>query len=123
MSGPLLDRIDLRVEVPPLTWGELSGRTAAGEPSAVVADRVREAAGRAARRRAADGLEGVARLDDAGRALLRAAVERLGLSARGVTRTLRIARTIADLAGSEGVAEEHLAEAIRYRGAELTASI
>ena len=123
VSGPLLDRIDLRVEVPPLTWGELWGRTAAGEPSAVVADRVREAAGRAARRRAADGLEGVARLDDAGRALLRAAVERLGLSARGVTRTLRIARTIADLAGSEGVAEEHLAEAIRYRGAELSASL
>ncbi len=120
VSGPLLDRIDLRIEVPPLTWGELSGGPAAGgETSPAVAGRVREARGRAAGRRAAAGLEAVGRLDAAGRSLLRVAVERLGLSARGVTRTLRIARTIADLAGSDGVGEDHVAEAIRYRGTEL----
>jgi len=125
VSGPLLDRIDLRVEVPPLTWGELSGGSAnGGEASAVVRDRVREARARAARRGAGGArLEDVCRLDDPGRGLLRVAVERLGLSARGVTRALRIARTIADLAAADRVAEDHVAEAIRYRGAELTAPI
>ena len=125
VSGPLLDRIDLRVEVPPLTWSELARGTAnGGEASAAVLARVRDARERAARRGAgAAGLEDVCRLDDPGRGLLRVAVDRLGLSARGVTRALRIARTIADLAGADRVAEDHVAEAIRYRGAELTAPL
>lgn len=123
LSGPLLDRIDLHVDVPPVTWSELSeGET---EDSAAVRARVIAARERARRRassrprdvgRARVLSEPVSAVDRAGRALLRLAVERLGMSARGVHRTLRIARTIADLGGAEDVSEDCVAEAIRYRG-------
>ena len=123
ISGPLLDRIDLRVEVPAVTWDDLEGpeeETSSG----VVRERVSAARARARRRGVGTNarlapakLDAVCDLDRAGRALLRTAVTRLGLTARGYHRTLRVARTIADLAESSRVGEDALAEALRYRGA------
>jgi magnesium chelatase family protein len=125
VSGPLLDRIDLHVEVQPVTAADLVLPPPA-EGSAEVAARV--AAARAiqtaryrdmpARTNAeADGeaLTAVAEPDGAGRKLLAQAAEAMRLSARGYTRVLRVARTIADLAGAEGVARVHVAEALSYR--------
>jgi magnesium chelatase family protein len=126
LSGPLLDRIDLHVELPALE-GEDYVAAAAGEDSATV--RVRVA--KARERQRARGRTGATRLNaeissrtlrrvcptppDAQR-LLAAAMTRLGLSARGHDRVLRVARTIADLAGAETIATEHCAEALQYRG-------
>jgi len=125
VSGPLLDRIDLHVEVQPVTAGDLVLPPPA-EGSAEVGARVAEAravqgaryAGTAARTNAeADGelLAAVATPDEAGRKLLAQAAEAMRLSARGYTRVLRVARTIADLAGAEGVGRIHVAEALSYR--------
>ena len=124
ISGPLLDRIDLHVEVPAVSLKEL--RSSAGESSQTVARRV--AAARAVQLErfghvetpynAAMGAESLSRfcaVDAAGRALLDAAFERLGLSARALDRVLKVARTIADLAGSDSIRSTHLAEAIQYR--------
>ena len=113
LSGPLLDRIDLHVEVPVLP----SGAPASGE----VRERVAEAAARQRERGAPNArlsgpaLEAACALDAESRALLAAAVSRLGLSARAHHRILRVARTIADLAGKETIATAHLAEALGYR--------
>jgi len=126
ISGPLLDRIDLHVEVPALRLSEL--RSAAGETSPTVAARVEAARERQRDRFAPDhpapvnasldsaGVHRHCRLDEAGRALLEAAFERLGLSARALTRILKVARTIADLAGAPSLQPGHVAEAIQYRG-------
>ncbi|MFT3978662.1 MAG: ATP-binding protein, partial [Sphingomonas bacterium] len=125
VSGPLLDRIDLHVEVQALSAADLVMPPPA-EGSAEIAARVAAARtvqaeryrGEAARTNAeADGatLERVATPDEAGRALLAQAAETLRLSARGYTRVLRVARTIADLAGAEAVGRTHVAEALGYR--------
>jgi magnesium chelatase family protein len=126
LSGPLLDRMDITLEVQAVPPAELS-RAPAGEPTARVAARVR-AAREIQRARygaegprhnaAADGavLEATAQLEPAARALLEQAAERLGLSGRGFVRTIRLARTIADLAAVESVSRAHLAEALAYRG-------
>ena len=126
ISGPLLDRIDLHIEVPALRLAEL--RAQAGETSEEVAERVAAARERQRRRFPAEhpapvnaqldaaGAHRFCRLDDAGRALVEAAFERLGLSARALTRVLKVGRTIADLAGCEAIVPAHLAEAIQYRG-------
>lgn len=125
ISGPLLDRIDLHVEVPALSLREL--RASPGEPSADVGARVRAARERQLRRFGADSpnpinaaledreLRRACALDAAGQALLDAAFQRLGLSARALTRILKVARTIADLAGRDRIAAAHVAEAIQYR--------
>jgi len=128
LSGPLLDRIDMHVEVPAVTAADLLLPPPA-EGSAEVARRVAAARLRQQRRYAALGLpevgsnaaapvqviETVAALDDAGTKLLREASDRFQLSARGFHRILKLARTIADLDGVEKVAALHLAEALSYR--------
>ena len=126
ISGPLMDRFDLRVEVPPVAYADLD-LPATGERSGAVAERV--AAARARQERRFAGREGlrvnaddegavldeIAAPDAEGRALLARVAERFGLSARGYHRVLRVARTIADLDGSEGVCRPHVAEAVSFR--------
>jgi magnesium chelatase family protein len=128
ISGPLLDRIDLQVEVPPVTPADLALPPPA-EGTAEAAARVARARALQAERAAAAGeaggalnatadgewLETIAALDAPARALLSRAAEAGGLTARGWTRTLRLARTIADLDGSDAVARVHVAEALIYR--------
>ena len=125
LSGPLLDRIDLYAEVPPLEFDELSQRPKA-ESSAEIKKRVDAARAVQAARFGPDGPECNAHmgpaelaefcaLDGAGQALMKGAFERMGLTARSYDRILRVARTIADLDGAEAIAVEHLAEAIQYR--------
>jgi magnesium chelatase family protein len=117
-SGPLLDRFDLQVAVPRLHPADLAGPE--GEPSGPVRERVAAARARQAgrgslnrslSRRDLDGLK----WEPAATALLQAAADRLALTARGWDRVRRVARTIADLAGSEAVGEVHLAEALSLR--------
>jgi len=124
VSGPLLDRIDLHVEVDPVSAADLALPPPA-EGSAEVATRVAAAraiqtargAGKARTNAELDGeaLEAHATPDEAGRRLLLQAAEAMRLSARGYTRMLRVARTIADLAGAEQVGRIHVAEALSYR--------
>ena len=121
LSGPLLDRIDLQVEVPALPAQELLGAPA-GESSAVVRERVlraRECAtarqGHANQQLAGQALERHAALDEVASQFLQKAASRLGWSGRATHRALRVARTIADLAGSDRIAVPHLAEAMQYR--------
>jgi magnesium chelatase family protein len=127
ISGPLLDRIDLHVDVPPLPEEDLA-RAAPGEDSAAVRQRVERARGRALERQGvanamlpAGQLFDHACMDGDARALLRHAGTRLGLSARAHDRVVKVARTIADLEGSRGVAGTHVAEALRFRGFDRAA--
>lgn len=129
ISGPLLDRIDLHVELPALREEELMA-SEAGEPSASVRERVVAARARQIRRqqRANAELSGreaeeAARLDGEGRRVLRDAIARLRLSARAHHRVLKVARTAADLEASEAVRPQHLAEAIAYRGAAVPSAL
>jgi magnesium chelatase family protein len=123
VSGPLLDRIDMHVHVPPVDLVALDD-TAEGEASAPVAARVMQAravqaarlgAGRTNATATAAEMAMSARPDPEGRRLLARAVEKLALSARGYDRVLRVARTIADLDGQTAVASRHVAEALQYR--------
>jgi len=126
ISGPLMDRFDLRIEMPPVAYTDLD-LPASGDTSATVAARVAAARARQDRRYAAhpdvrvnaeaEGalLEDVASPDAEGRALLIRVAERFGLSARGYHRVLRVARTIADLDGAPDVRLPHVAEAVSYR--------
>ena len=132
VSGPLMDRFDLRLEVPAVPVADL-GRPADGPTSAEVAARVAAARAVQAERYADAGdarvnadasgetLARVAAPDPDGAALLSAAVERLRLSARGYHRVLRVARTIADLDGAAAVGRPHVAEALSYRLIAATA--
>ena len=129
ISGPLLDRMDLHVEVPSVDFDALRRRQSP-EPSSAVKARVDAARARQTERyagtevdcnaRMAPAMVGeYCRLDDAGERLLRSAFDRMGLTARSHDRILRVARTIADLEGAADIAPEHLAEAIQYRNASI----
>jgi magnesium chelatase family protein len=125
ISGPLLDRIDIHIDVPPLKQRELSAEPS-GEPSAVIRERVRRA-----RRIQLDRfrrskvfcnahmsprqIRRFCQVDGEARSLLDTAMERLGLSARAYDRILKVARTIADLETAEAIQPEHIAEGIQYR--------
>jgi magnesium chelatase family protein len=126
LSGPLLDRIDIRLRVPRLSRAELLG-SGAGEPSATVRSRVESARDRqrdrlrAHRARCNAEMSGAearrqARLGPEGEAVLGRAVERYGLTGRGFDRALKVARTIADLEGSDRTEAHHLLEALSFRG-------
>ncbi len=127
ISGPMLDRIDIQIELPSLSYDELSGASGEEERSEVIRERVRRAREFAASRM--EGETGIfcnAQLDSASirkycvadpsaQALLKAAYDKMGMSARGYDRVMRVARTIADLDGSEVIGAKHIAEAIQYR--------
>lgn len=126
ISGPLLDRIDIHIEMPSLSYEEISAPNESCETSADIRARVTAAREFARARMAEDGIYCNAQLDASGihkhcvcdneaSVLLRAAYDNLGLSARGYDRILRVARTIADLAKSEIIRSEHVAEAIQLR--------
>ncbi|RFU47144.1 YifB family Mg chelatase-like AAA ATPase [Paraburkholderia sp. DHOC27] len=129
LSGPLLDRIDIQIEIPALTPAELSARTAvSGESSAAIAERVSAARARQLARQGKTNRElsgrevdEVCRPDAAGEALLREAGDRFGWSARAYYRVLKVARTVADLAGDEMPSGGQIAEAVQYRRAFASA--
>ncbi len=126
VSGPLMDRFDIRLEVPPVTLQDLS-LPETGDNSATVAARVRAARALQQTRFAAEPtahtnadaegalLDRISALDPESTALLTRAADKFQLTARGYHRVLRVARTIADLAGEEAIARPHLAEAISFR--------
>ncbi len=125
ISGPLLDRIDIHLEVPAVRYKELTDERR-GEPSAMIRERVNRARDVQRRRFAGRNIYGNAQMtvrdvekwcrpDDEGENLIRTAIEKLGLTARAYHRVLKLSRTIADLAGDEALASGHVSEAIQYR--------
>jgi magnesium chelatase family protein len=133
LSGPLLDRLDLQLSIPRLSRVELLG-SEPSEPSAAIRGRVEEARERQRQRLAGSpwtcngqmpgGLaRRLARLTDAATSLLSLAVESLALSGRGFDRAVKVARTIADLAGSERVDADHMAEALGYRAPAISGEV
>src|SRR5690606_20258753 len=126
VSGPLLDRIDLHVEVTPVVFGELTSKQPT-EKSTDIRRRVIAARAIQAQRFSTSPrihsnaqmspkqVREVCAIDEAGHVLLKTAMERLGLSARAYDRILRVARTIADMEASTPIKTEHLAEAIQFR--------
>jgi magnesium chelatase family protein len=127
ISGPLLDRIDIFIEVPRVAYEKLSS-VDAGESSAMVRDRVEHTRQLQQRRfegtRFASNAEMTptevrehcqAKIDEQAQSLLRLAMAQLSLSARAFHRILKLARTIADMDGADGIASQHLAEAVQYR--------
>ncbi len=131
ISGPLLDRIDIIVEVPALEYEELKRKTPS-ESSAEIKKRVDAARQIQRKRYNGDGtmsnarivgreMAEVCRITDEGEELLRMAFDAMHMSARSYDRILRVSRTIADLAGSESIEGEHIAEAIQYRSYDFEA--
>jgi magnesium chelatase family protein len=133
VSGPLLDRIDIQIEVPAIRFRELNAEHA-GETSLEIRSRVEEARRIQRERYREAGSHCNAQLtprlmrrhcqaDDEGKALLERAVDKLGMSARGYDRILKVARTIADLEKSERIQTHHLSEAIQYRSLDRAYAI
>ncbi len=129
LSGPLLDRIDLQIEVARLSEDELLNRQATGESSAAIRERVIKARDRQVKRFSADGIVSNSqmspalikkhcRLDASAEDILRTAIAKFNLSGRSYDRILKLSRTIADLKASENIAPGHIAEAIQYRNIE-----
>ncbi len=121
VSGPLLDRIDIHIEVPAVKYKEMAGE-ATGETSEKIRQRVagartvqRERFGHANARLAPKEMKQHCRLDTDCQELLKMAMTELNLSARAYDRILKVSRTIADLAGSEQIQSDHISEAIQYR--------
>ena len=125
ISGPLLDRIDIHVEVPAVPYKDLMAESTA-EPSADIGGRVAAAraiqSGRFTRAKIYSNAQMSSRhikthckIDDASRRLMEAAIDKLGLSARAFNRVLKIARTIADLEAEPNILVDHISEAIQYR--------
>jgi magnesium chelatase family protein len=126
ISGPLLDRIDIHLEVTPVPFKELTSKSTS-ERSDIIRQRVVKAREIQAKRFINEEgvycnaqmnskmLHTVCEISEDGRTLLKTAMERLGLSARAYDRILKVSRTIADLEGCEDIKTEHLAEAIQYR--------
>jgi magnesium chelatase family protein len=132
VSGPLMDRIDIHIEVPAIKFNEISSDTL-GEPSAGIRERVTRARSAQQKRFKSDGIYANAhmkprhirkycRIDEECQALMERAMNHLGLSARAYNRILKVARTIADLEGSEHIATEHISEAIQYRSLDRRVS-
>jgi len=122
ISGPLLDRVDIQVEMPALSFDELSEKELS-EPSEIIRERVTAAREIATARQGGQpnahldsaGVREFCTPDDAGSAVMKSAFERMGMSARAYDRVLRVARTIADLAGAEKIGAAHIAEAVQLR--------
>ncbi|MBR3893714.1 MAG: YifB family Mg chelatase-like AAA ATPase [Clostridia bacterium] len=128
ISGPMLDRMDIQIELPSLSYEEISEHDPTAEPSEVIRARVTAAREFASRRMQNSekkvfcnaqldtaSIHAFCKLEDGAGELLRTAYDRMGLSARGYDRTLRVARTIADLDASELIRAQHIAEAIQLR--------
>ena len=131
ISGPLLDRIDIHVDVPAVRFKELSNESAAAESSEEIRARVIAARERQLARLAGEGifanaqmtprhLRRFCKLDAEGERMLEAAMTRLGLSARAYDRILKVSRTIADLEAAEAIRPAHVAEAVGYRSLDRT---
>ncbi len=130
ISGPLMDRIDIHVEVPAVKYRELTARDS-GEPSRVMRERINRARKTQSQRFKGSTIHCNAQMtsrhikrfcsiDDASQRLLEMAIDKLGLSARAYTRILKVSRTIADLEGTEDISSAHVSEAIQYRSLDRT---
>jgi magnesium chelatase family protein len=131
ISGPLLDRIDIHIEVPPARYSEIAG-DGTSEPSEAIRERVRGARETQQERfreqagiftnsqMSSRQMRKICRLDARSADLLKAATMRLGLSARSYTKVLKVARTIADLEGAEAIETRHVAEAVQYRAHSIS---
>ena len=128
ISGPLLDRIDIQVEVPALDFEDMARKGAPSESSLSVRQRVEAARAISEKRFRSEGKSGgcnaeldtvqiqkYCALDEEGKQIMRMAYDKFGISARGYDRILRLARTIADLAGRQNVSASDIAEAVQYR--------
>ena len=132
VSGPLMDRIDIHVEVPAIKFNEIASDSTA-EPSTSIRDRVTRARGIQQERFKGDGIHANAhmkskhirkycKIDISCQGLMESAMNRLGLSARAYNRVLKVSRTIADIEGSAHIASEHISEAIQYRSLDRRVS-